>query len=117
MQPDIFTNMFSDKNMWRKARHLISMVSPSELKEVVPVHVDIHSGILEKTTMPAVDLVLFGSEYPVDDTAIAAASPGGGSHTPLLNMITDSSFPRSKHAVDPKPAKLNTKVKLGKRSH
>ena len=47
MPPDIFTKMFSDKTKWKRARHLINMIAPSELKEIVSVHDEIHGGILE----------------------------------------------------------------------
>ena len=124
MPPDIFTKMLSDKNKWKKARWLINMVSPSELKDVVPVHCDIHSGILEKTAMPATCTTAItaalstpSGDGVADDIVHAASSPGGGRHTTFANMITNFALPRSKHAVDPISAELNTKVKFDKEDH
>ena len=45
MPPDIFTKMFSDKDKWKRARQLISVLLPDEFKNVCDMNRDITAGI------------------------------------------------------------------------
>ena len=53
MPPDIFTKMFADKDKWVKARQLINIVMPEELKKVMEDTKVIYKDILEKPALPA----------------------------------------------------------------
>ena len=51
MPPDIFTKMFSDKEKWKTARHLINIVLPHEFNKIVEDNKQIYKGIQEKPAM------------------------------------------------------------------
>ena len=81
MPPDIFTKMFSDKDKWKTARHLISVVMPEELDKIIKLNSEIHAGILDKPAMAGQSLA--GNE-PVRQ---APVHPSGGT----LSVVPPSS--------------------------
>ena len=54
MPPDVFTKMFADKDKWKKARQLISIILPEEFPVVTKLNKEITEGILEKPALAAV---------------------------------------------------------------
>ena len=69
MPPDIFTKMFADKDKWVRARQLINVILPAELKAVIEENKEIYQGIQEKPALPAT---------PNATPGPTASSPGGG---------------------------------------
>merc|ERR1712115_559068 len=53
MPPDVFTKMFADKEKWKKARQLISILLPDEFPGAVVLNEGITKGILEKPALAA----------------------------------------------------------------
>ena len=51
MPPDIFTKFFSNGAKWKRARQLINIVFPSELKEIIEENRKIYADILEKPAL------------------------------------------------------------------
>merc|ERR1712115_329255 len=65
MPPDVFTKMFADKDKWRKARQLISIILPEEFPVVTKLNKEITEGILEKPALAAVGFANGGNPKPV----------------------------------------------------